>query len=147
MNKKQTARWKSLAPNNVPKWIHCYDNGGKTVDRYTVVFTGNNPRFKMRTFYLEMSEYPFHPQGFGQHGEAGQRIDYPRYGHIGKKIRFLMLPKDCQAMVLADYLYYWNLPCPKCGKFVDDPQFWGIRGYSDGRVAVRSECCTQEVFP
>jgi len=47
-----------------------YDNGGESVDRYTIVFCsddlaelcgGEYP-------YLAASGEPFHPQGFGQHG-------------------------------------------------------------------------------
>jgi hypothetical protein len=30
----------SLMPNGVPKYVRVYDNGGKSFDRYTVVFTG-----------------------------------------------------------------------------------------------------------
>ena len=54
-----------------PVRIACYDNGGKTADRYTVVYL--ETAFEARrggTYYecVGMSENPFHPQGFGQHG-------------------------------------------------------------------------------
>jgi hypothetical protein len=57
-----------------------------------------------------MSEHPFHPQGFGQHGEAGDPIDRPAYGHIGKRIKFEDLPEDCKRLVLMDYYSIWKLP-------------------------------------
>jgi len=74
-----------------------YDNGGKTVDRYTVYYdepTGN--------VYpcVGMSSNPCHPQGFGQHSEGilGR--------HNGKRIKFEDLPIDCQRVVLQDI--NWN---------------------------------------
>lgn len=44
-----------------------YDNGGETLDRYTALFAHLESG---ETWYLGMSEHPFHPQGFGQHGEG-----------------------------------------------------------------------------
>lgn len=88
-----------------PKYVRCYDNGGETLDRYTVVFS------QLRTgwcHYLAMSGAPFHPQGFRQHGEDRRTIDYPTYGHLGKKIRFEQLPPDCQRAVMQDYTAYWG---------------------------------------
>lgn len=42
--------------------IRIYDNGGETVDRYTVVVTENEGRIAV----YGMSDRPFHPQGFCQ---------------------------------------------------------------------------------
>ncbi len=89
--------------------IRCYDNGGKTFDRYTVVFTkpdhvtwGNEPPIYFYS-YIGMSSDPFHPQGFGQHGESGNcPIDKPSGKHLGRKIQFRSLPPDCQKVVLQD---------------------------------------------
>ena len=75
-----------------------YDNGGETFDRFTVYFKGQdtvNPRNGFRCF-LGMSERPFHPQGFGQHGEGMTGK------HNGRRITFESLPVDCQTAVLAD---------------------------------------------
>ncbi len=76
--------------------IECYDDGGKTVDRYTVVYldfpTGHWACFEA----VGMSALPFHPQGFGQHTEA------MRGPHLGKRIPFSTLPTDCQKLVLQD---------------------------------------------
>lgn len=69
------------------------DNGGATVDRFTVVTNDGD--------YFAMSGHPFHPLGFGQTGEgydpnAGQsRID----GKVERDIRWIDLPADCRRCV------------------------------------------------
>ena len=75
-----------------------YDNGGKTFDRYTVVYDELEQRRTEGNLYscLGMSEQPFAPQGFGQHGSAQMG------GHLGKRIKFDDLPKDCQRAVNQD---------------------------------------------
>jgi hypothetical protein len=109
------SRTERLLPGGTPRYIRCYDNGGKSFDRYTVVFTG---RYKKKTggmfLDLRMSANPFHPQGFGQHGESDMQIDWPTYGHLGKKIQFKDLPEDCQKLVMSDYRDLWDL-CAVCG--------------------------------
>jgi hypothetical protein len=105
---KQLQRKEALLPNNKPRYIRCYDNGGKTVDSYTVVFTGRyRHKTNRATLYLCMSANPFHPQGFGQHGEGD--IDSRGYSHLGKKIGFDQLPEDCQKLVLSDYKDIWDI--------------------------------------
>ena len=112
--KKQRDRYARLLPNDIPRKVRIYDNGGSekeggTFDRYTVVFTGNYP-IKNRGWYdyLGLSEHPFHPQGFGQSGAAEfQPVDRPNYSHLGKKIKFENLPEDCKKAVIQDYLYHW----------------------------------------
>jgi hypothetical protein len=75
--------------------IRCYDNGGKTFDRYTVVYL-DLPEENGLYESVGMSAHPFHPQGFGQHGAA-------RLGkHLGKLIAFTKMPEDCQKVVLQD---------------------------------------------
>jgi hypothetical protein len=97
-------------PNGVPRYIRVYDNGGKTADRYTVVFTGNYRRKTNLGFlYVGMSENPFHPLGVGQHGDSNTPIDRPRYGHLGKMIKFDMLPEDCKNLVVSDYKDLWDI--------------------------------------
>ena len=104
-----------LLPDGLPRWVRIYDNGGPdarggSIDRYTVVFTGTyGHKTGGETLVLAMNCAPFHPQGFGQHCNQRQRPDCPRYGHLGKKIRFVDLPTDCQIAALADYLYLWDL--------------------------------------
>lgn len=118
MTKRQEERLARLMPNGIPKYVRCYNNGGKTIDRYTVVYTGNynnighNPReAKPKSHeYVSMSGAPYHPQGVCQHGESDRLIDWPTYGHLGKKIKFNDLPEDCQKVVISDYKNIWALP-------------------------------------
>lgn len=99
-------RAERFMPGGTPKYIKIYDNGGETIDRYTVVFTW----LKIgRCVYVGMSGSPFNPQGFCQHGEHTERIDYPRYSHLGKKITFADLPIDCQKVVIEDYKEMWRI--------------------------------------
>lgn len=89
--------------------IRCYDNGGVTADRYTVLYTG---RYTHLTggehWYRGMSEYPRHPQGVGMLGFSDNYIDNRGWGqrggyaHLGKSIAFAELPKQCQEVVFDD---------------------------------------------
>jgi hypothetical protein len=94
-------------PGGVPKWVRCYDNGGETFDRYTIVYI--KKRVDGQFLYVGASEYPFDPQGFGQHGESFWPIDRPTYGHLGKKIPFTDLPPDVQRLVVSDYKAIWEI--------------------------------------
>ncbi len=76
--------------------IRCYDNGGKTVDRYTVVYMDFPERQRGFFLSLGMSEDPGHPQGFGQHTVAMLGA------HLGRRVPFRMLPGRCRRVVLAD---------------------------------------------
>ena len=90
-----------------PKKIRCYDNGGETLDRYTVVFTGNyRKKASGQLLYLGMSEDPYH--SFGQHVESSEQIDRPSYSHLGKKIRFEDLSKDAKYWVVKEYMDLWE---------------------------------------
>lgn len=94
-----------------------YDNGGETCDRYTAVYLKpytrkDGTRYSPEPYpYTAMSALPFHPQGFGQHGETcGDPCDWPhiaplgRKNHLGRRIRFQDLPEDCQKLVLQDLM-------------------------------------------
>lgn len=106
---KQT-RQEQLMPDGKPRYVQCYNNGGKTADQYTVVLTG---RYRHKTWgefwNICMSLHPFHPQGIGMHGTSKQRIDQPSYRHLGKRIKFDDLPEDCRKLILKDYKYLWDL--------------------------------------
>ena len=77
------------------KHVRIYDNGGRTFDRYTAVYM-NEPEGRGLYGARGMSEYPFHPMGFGQYcaTKPGR--------HLGKRIEFEALPSDCQRAVLQD---------------------------------------------
>lgn len=118
---KQELRTKRLLPDGKPRWIRCYDNEGESFDRYTVVFTGHYTHKTARQhWFVGMSSFPFHPQGYGQHGESDGPCDLAKRGswppaigrknHLGRRITFESLPEDCQKLVLSDYLYLWDLP-------------------------------------
>lgn len=103
-------REERLLPDGVPRYVRCYDNGGESADRYTVVYTGRYDCARNGYQYVGMSENPYHPQGFGQHGESTDGpIDRPSYGHLGKRIQFMDLPEDCRKLVLSDYRELWKL--------------------------------------
>jgi len=105
---KKAERIEKLMPNGTPKWIRVFDNGGKTFDRYTVVYTHSQSfGLKGYTVGVGMSENPFHPQGFGQHFEYKSQDYNGKSG--GKKITFQELPADCQKLVLSDYQEFWKL--------------------------------------
>jgi len=71
-----------------------YDNGGKTIDRYTLVTpNGEVGLVDMWGF----NNAPYHPQGFGQY--CG---DYPTmrsYSHLGKLVSIDTLPDQAQRFV------------------------------------------------
>lgn len=108
MKESQLKRKENLLPGNVPKWIRCFDNGGKTADKYTVVFTHAHS-FGMRgyTVGIGMSANPFHPQGVGMHFEYPNHVYNGRSG--GKRITYQDLPEDCQRLVMSDYMDCWGL--------------------------------------
>jgi hypothetical protein len=79
-----------------PLPIRSYDNGGKTFDRYTVVYM-DEPENRPGCFAARgMSRNPFHPQGFGQYCIATPGR------HLGRRIAFKDLPEDCQRLVTSD---------------------------------------------
>jgi hypothetical protein len=103
---------------NEPRYIRCYDNGGETADRYTVVFTGRYRKKHGDQFiYVGMSARPYHPQGFGQHGSSEHQIDVNKWGfapaigrknNLGKRIPYSAMPADCQKLVMDDYADIWG---------------------------------------
>lgn len=103
--KRSAARWLQDAPADV---IACYDNGGKTADRYTVLFGGKfwTPGFAEHWWkvcreprmlqHLGMSAYPSDPQGVSMWGE-----DAMRGPHLGRKVRWLDLPENIRKHTVA----------------------------------------------
>lgn len=78
--------------------IKAYDNGGKTFDRYSVLFMDESTTYAGSTLYarLTMSENPFHPQGVGIADEEEDGA------FMGKRIAFADLPENCQKAVMQD---------------------------------------------
>lgn len=77
-----------------------YDNGGRSFDRYTIALKARRHNGRLYWPYLASSENPFHPQGFGQHGES----EHPVEGsYLGKRISFDSLPEQVQSFILGEF--------------------------------------------
>jgi hypothetical protein len=83
--------------------ISVWDCGEKFADRYTVVYLDTEDA-RGNVQYAGMSASPFHPQGFGQHGEMPLFMVacQGRGGAFKKRIRFVELPDDCKKLVQQD---------------------------------------------
>ena len=100
---------KNLFIGENPRYIRCYDNGGKTIDRYTCVFTGRyRKRFENKFIDLSSSPDPYSPTGVGSIGESDVQIDKPTYSHLGKKVSFDTLPTEVKAYIVSVYTEIWN---------------------------------------
>src|SRR5580700_758461 len=99
------SRLQRLLPNNYPRYVRVYDNGGKTPGRYIVVFTGRYAKDRPpRYYHISMSENPISPQGVCVFNSHDYIIDldekehrwppgYGRSGHLGKRIHWHELPE------------------------------------------------------
>jgi len=66
-----------------------YDDGGKTVDRYTVVFAGA---------VFGMSSDPFSPQGFNQY--CGDITEFPQgLEHTGRRLSIDEIPEQIKKAI------------------------------------------------
>jgi hypothetical protein len=94
----ETIQVSNALPSGEYANIRCYDNGGKTFDRYTVIYMDEPEPNAGRNLFASvgMSENPFHPQGFGQHCAAMPGK------HLGKRISFYQLPDKCRKLVMQD---------------------------------------------
>ena len=83
----------------LPRSVRLYDNGGKSYDRYTAVFTDRpyaTPRTSGLYEALAFNDSPFHPLGFGLHTSAMPGR------HLGKRIKFETMSPDAQKFVLQN---------------------------------------------
>lgn len=109
MTAKSNSRTARLMPSNIPKYIRCYDNE-ENGDRYTCVFTGKYRSMTSGEYvYLGMSNNPFHPQGIGMTGYSKNQVDYPKYSHLGKRIKFINLPEKVKKCIRQTYICLWEL--------------------------------------
>ena len=77
-----------------------YDNGGKTADRYTVVYTEYRMANGIRLYdCYALSGSPFHAFGIAQHSDCALGA------HLGRRIPFEALPEACQGLVMQDLAY------------------------------------------
>lgn len=123
------ARRARLLPGGSPRYVRCYDNGGTSGDRYTVILTGR----RGRGFYRACSSNPYHPQGIGisDATQSGQPLDVeirrqrgdrnahwpPAVGQrchvLGKRVPPTDLPPMVQVSMWEDYCEVWDLPYPQ----------------------------------
>jgi hypothetical protein len=94
--RRSSKRWTEKAPEYV---LACYDNGGKTCDRYTVLFGGTlwEPSMGRMVSCLMMSNAPSHPMGVSMWDE----ISASDRACLGKHVRWLDLPEYIRNHVVA----------------------------------------------
>ena len=83
-----------------PKGVLAILDDPRTIDRYTVIYADV---FEGHVSYVAMNAAPFHPQGFGQHGEmtTWQAARY-RYANKHRYAKWSSLPEDCKKLVRQD---------------------------------------------
>ena len=75
--------------------VRIYDNGGETIDRYTLVVPSVNAPGMMDMYGF--NDNPYHPQGFGQY--AGAYRQRGSYSHLGKLVSLESLPEQARKFV------------------------------------------------
>lgn len=84
--------------------LRCYDNGGKTADRYTIMPPrwAHEYRERDRRMFqcIAADESPFSPGGFGQHSSG---MPGP---HLGKRVTWQSLPTDVRAFACQTFPEY-----------------------------------------
>lgn len=84
--------------------LRVYDDGGKTIDRYTIIpprWAAEYREREPRTWSaIGASARPFGPQGFGMYVTA---VPGP---HLGRRIRWDELPTDVQAFAAEAFPKY-----------------------------------------
>ncbi|WP_425952947.1 hypothetical protein [Ralstonia pseudosolanacearum] len=77
----------------IAKEVRLYDNGGKTLDRYTAVYM-YEPEKKGLFGARGMNASPFHGIGSCCSAAPGR--------HLGRRVAISDLPEDCQRVVRMD---------------------------------------------
>lgn len=102
--RRQNSRW---LDGDCPKGVLAiYDDGERTVDRYTVFYvkpiTGDTYT-NMVIGYRGMSEHPTHPQGVGMFGEMeAYKVAEYRYHNRNRACRWSALPQEVRDVVTRD---------------------------------------------
>lgn len=88
--------------------IDTYDNGGETVDRYTMAVTGiEEVNGRPYTIFCAASEHPFHPQGAGVYGSGeilSSLYNYSPSYCLGKHIDWFDLPYDVRRFFASVFM-------------------------------------------
>ena len=77
------------------KILACYDNGGKTFDRYTIVFDETEKYHASGNVFNACLAIGNDPRGFSQWSTCQMGR------HLGKKLKFEELPENVQKHVIA----------------------------------------------
>jgi len=80
--------------------IKCYDNGGESLDRFTIVYMERIAFGENAYESRSMCDSPKHPCGVSLYATVDDGT------HLGKAIRFEDLPIDCQKVVNEDLTQY-----------------------------------------
>lgn len=94
--------------------VHCGKGKVSHLDKVFCIYARNSKTFeaKKRTT-TRRREYRwqffsmFENGQISSYGEFKERIDYPSYQHLGKKIKFENLPLECQNTVRREYEDLW----------------------------------------
>lgn len=88
----------TILVNGKRRVCRIFDHGVDQLDRYTIAFKGYRVvGYGMNYPYLASSNNPYHPQGFGQHGESRYFLTGK---HLGKRVAFETLPEQVQKFIL-----------------------------------------------
>lgn len=101
MTRRTSRKRSSLRRNSKTSQFGIYDNGGKTADRYTILYrVPQKSHGESYYVYFGMDEHPNHPQGFGQHGELPARAyrahQLSKFRALGKPIKLSSLPAQAR---------------------------------------------------
>lgn len=91
----------TIMVNGKRKVCRIFDTGSDGVfDRYTIAFKGYRVQgYGMVYPYLASSDNPFHPQGYGMHGESKEFVTGKC---LGKRVPFEALPDSVKRFILAN---------------------------------------------
>ncbi len=92
--------------NKAPRFLRIYDNGGKSVDRYTAIDSRpcKAPNGSHYYLYVAFNGCPTHPTyGFWQHGELSTLPPLRKAFDIDKRVSFARLPDICQTLLLQEF--------------------------------------------
>ena len=82
--------------------LRCYDNGGKSFDRYTIIPPRWDKEHREGNLFksIAASKYPYYLIGFGQHVLAAPG------SHLGKRVHWDSLPADVQKFARSSFPEY-----------------------------------------
>ena len=84
--------------------LRCYDNGGRSADRYTIIpprwAADYRERDRLLWTALTANAEPFHPQGIGM------TVTAMPGAHLGRRVRWAELPADVQKFARQSFPEY-----------------------------------------